>query len=58
VPNWGQPIVEEWNISSLKTIQVPIKKRASGYVWYRMLRNFKGPLKIKGRVYKFFKYLE
>jgi hypothetical protein len=47
----GQPIVEDWIISCLKTIQVPIKKGELGYVWCSMPRNFKGPLKM--RVYIF-----
>jgi hypothetical protein len=27
VLNWGQPIGEDWNVSSVNTIQVPKRKR-------------------------------
>ncbi len=34
-PNWGQPIGEDWNLSSVNTIQVPIRKIIGMcLVWY------------------------
>jgi uncharacterized protein YjaZ len=38
-----------WNASSVNTIHVPVKMR-NECVWCSMLKNFKGTLKIKGRV--------
>jgi hypothetical protein len=47
--NWGQPIGEDWNVTSVNTIQVP-KKRELERAWCSMLKNFKSSLKINGRV--------
>jgi hypothetical protein len=49
VLNWGQPIGEDWNVSSVNTIQVP-KRKIIGILWCIMLKNFKSSIKIKGRV--------
>jgi hypothetical protein len=40
-----------WNASSVNTIHVPVKRRI-GMCLECMLKNFEGPLKIKGRVIK------
>jgi hypothetical protein len=37
-----------WSTLSVTTTKVPIKKLKC--VWCKMLKNFKGPLKIKGKV--------
>jgi hypothetical protein len=44
--NWGQPIGEVLNVSSVKTIRVLIKKRIGIHMFggCGMLKNFKGPL--------------
>ncbi len=40
MPNWGWPVREDWNLSSVNTIQV--QKREFECVWCGMLKNFKG----------------
>jgi hypothetical protein len=52
VLNWGQPKGEDWNVSSVNTIQVP-KRQIIGMGWCSMLKSFKGLLKIKRRVKNF-----
>jgi hypothetical protein len=48
--NWGSPIGEDWNVSSVNNIQVlERKKKRIGMCWCSMLKNFKGWLKINGR---------
>jgi hypothetical protein len=49
--NWSQPIGEDWKVSNVNTIQVPKGKRfGMCLVYSSMLKNFKGSLKIKGKV--------
>ncbi len=49
VPSGGEPKGEDWNVSSVNTIQVPIKKTI-GMCWYSML--LQRQVKMKGRVYR------
>jgi hypothetical protein len=42
VLNWGQPIGEDWNVSSLKTIEVPKKKDNWNVFGVVCLRTLKG----------------
>jgi hypothetical protein len=49
VLNWGQPIGEDWNVSSVNTIQVPKRKRIGMCLGCSMLKNFKSSIKSKGR---------
>jgi hypothetical protein len=46
VPNWGQSIGEDWNVSSVNTSHVPIKKIFEKHI----LKKFKVPLKNKGKI--------